>query len=524
MDNAAAKAKIRELLGQQYQDGHTNHYYFPHEGWEPLRRLHSDNHIWPILGVWNAVMEDGSTDFLQEKVAFFDGEEDTVYGHLCRSVAFVKSHLGANGFPLMLTSDWNDMLYKVCREGKGESIWMAMFLGYALPKLAELARLLGKEEDSREFMALWREQQQLVSTKAWDGRWFRRATMDNGEYLGTETADEAKIWLNAQSWSVISGMPERDKMVRAMDSVRELLDTELGIRKIHPPIVNFPSPDDPLSHYNKGCGENGAIFCHANTWAIMAECMLGRGDRAWKYYRQLIPAVAMAKASPWRYKAEPYVYASNFFGPESDRFGLANVSWLTGTASWMYVAATQFILGIRPAWEGLEIDPCLPADWTSASVTRTFRGPFIGSRSRSRRAFPKARKRVSPPPCSRRHGRLPCHPGARRGFAVRGSRRDRRGRSRLDGSHRRLAPRRAEASLSRRAAPPGRHTHQPAPVRRQSVPSDRSHRDRPRLPISLRFSLLRRFRGCRDRLPATGSIHRIEIRYKFRCTVVFTHA
>jgi len=374
MDNAAAKAKIRELLGQQYQDGHTNHYYFPHEGWEPLRRLHSDNHIWPILGVWNAVMEDGSTDFLQEKVAFFDGEEDTVYGHLCRSVAFVKSHLGANGFPLMLTSDWNDMLYKVCREGKGESIWMAMFLGYALPKLAELARLLGKEEDSREFMALWREQQQLVSTKAWDGRWFRRATMDNGEYLGTETADEAKIWLNAQSWSVISGMPERDKMVRAMDSVRELLDTELGIRKIHPPIVNFPSPDDPLSHYNKGCGENGAIFCHANTWAIMAECMLGRGDRAWKYYRQLIPAVAMAKASPWRYKAEPYVYASNFFGPESDRFGLANVSWLTGTASWMYVAATQFILGIRPAWEGLEIDPCLPADWTSASVTRTFRG------------------------------------------------------------------------------------------------------------------------------------------------------
>lgn len=201
--------------------------------------------------------------------------------------------------------------------------------------------------------------------------------LSNGQFhtmMSQATATEAQIWLNTQTWSVISGMPERARMIRAMDSVAELLDTELGIRKIHPPIVNFPTPEDPLSHYNKGCGENGAIFCHANTWAIIAEAMLGRGDRAWKYYRQLIPAVAMAKAGPWRYKAEPYVYASNFFGPESDRFGLANVSWLTGTAAWMYVAVTQHILGIRPTWQGLEIAPCLPAEWERAEVTRRFRG------------------------------------------------------------------------------------------------------------------------------------------------------
>jgi cellobiose phosphorylase len=374
IDMESAKSKTRELLSQQYNDGHTNHYYFKTEGWEPLNRLHSDNHIWPIPVVWNIIMEEGKTDFLHEIIPFFDGGEGSVYEHLCRSIDFTRNNIGANGFPLMLTSDWNDMLYKVCREGKGTSIWMAMFLGFALPKLAELAELLNDSDHSGSFMEMWETQKQLVNSKAWDGKWFRRATMDNGQYLGTAEMDEAKIFLNTQSWSVISGMADEDKMATAMDSVSELLDTDLGIRKIWPSIVNFPTPEDPLSHYNKGTGENGSIFCHANTWAIIAECMLGNGDRAWKYYRQLIPKVAMEMAGAWRYKAEPYAYASNFFGPESDKFGLANVSWLTGTASWMYVAATQYILGIRPVWEGLLIDPCLPSEWEEISVDRIFRG------------------------------------------------------------------------------------------------------------------------------------------------------
>jgi cellobiose phosphorylase len=186
--------------------------------------------------------------------------------------------------------------------------------------------------------------------------------------------DEAKIWLNAQSWSVLSGMGDEGRTRTAMDSVSETLDTPLGIKKLYPPIVNYPTPEDPLSHYHPGCGENGSVFCHANTWAVMAECMLGNGDRAWKYYRQLIPHVAMNRAGAWRYKAEPHVYASNLFGPESDKFGLANVSWLTGTAAWMNIAVTQYILGVRPTWNGLMVDPCLPSDWEDVKVTRTFRG------------------------------------------------------------------------------------------------------------------------------------------------------
>lgn len=159
-----------------------------------------------------------------------------------------------------------------------------------------------------------------------------------------------------------------------MNSVKQYLDTGMGIKKIHPAMKDYPSKADPLTYYNKGCGENGSVFCHANTWAIIAECLLKRPENAYKYYHQLLPMIAQKQAGEWRYKAEPYVYASNIFGPESDKPGLANVSWLTGTAAWMYVAVTQYMLGIRAAWNGLIIDPCLPEEMLPAKVIRVFRG------------------------------------------------------------------------------------------------------------------------------------------------------
>ncbi|MCD8483024.1 MAG: hypothetical protein LR015_10405 [Verrucomicrobia bacterium] len=373
-DLERSKDKLMQLLGQQYCDGHVNHYFFPTEGWDPVTSIHSDDHLWPILTVYDLIMEEGSLQFLEEPVAWYDGGKASVWQHLQQAIQFTLAHLGERGFPLMLRSDWNDQLFRVCRQGKGESIWTAMQFGTALLRMRELAGLLHDDVAETLYRNVYQQQQQLVNTLGWDGAWFRRAIMDNGLYLGTKDNAEAKLWLNAQTWSVISEMGDLDKCHQAMNSVAEFLDTPLGIKKIHPSITTFPSPEDPLTNYNKGTGENGAIFCHANTWAIIAECMLGRGDRAWKYYRQLIPNVAMQQATPERYKAEPYVYASNLFGPESDKFGLANVSWLTGTAAWMYIAATQYILGIKPRWHGLEVKPCLPTNWQEATVIRMFRG------------------------------------------------------------------------------------------------------------------------------------------------------
>lgn len=372
-DTEAAREKIRLLLTQQYRDGHVNHYFFPVEGYEPVTTVHSDDHLWTVLAVWNLVMEEGRTDFLQEQAPYYDGGEASVFEHLKKALEFTSWNLGERGFPLMLRSDWNDALFRVCREGRGESIWTAMQLGTMLVKMEELAGLMGEEELVSWCRDFYASQKELVNTGGWDGLWFRRAIMDNGEYVGCAAGEEARIWLNAQTWAVLSGMGEKEKNVKAMESVHEILNTPLGIKKIDPPIVNFPSPDDPLTNYNPGTGENGSVFCHANTWAVIAECMLGHGDRAYEYYHQLIPSVVMEKAGIWRYKAEPYVYASNIFGPDSLRFGLANVSWLTGTAAWMYVAVSQYILGVRGGYEGLIVDPCLPGHWHRVQVTRQFR-------------------------------------------------------------------------------------------------------------------------------------------------------
>lgn len=378
-DLRRAKDKLNLLFTQQYTDGHCNHYCFPTEGWEPVTRIHSDNHLWLVMTCYHILMEEGSLDYLEEEVEYYDADAQgnkvtgTVWEHINKSIDFCMANLGEHGFPLMLSSDWNDMLYKVCREGKGESIWTAMQLGTVLPMIAEIARLKG-EDDSR-FIEIYEAQKKLVNEVAWDGEWFRRCITDEGRFIGSKEEPQAKIWLNTQSWSVISGLGDKEKQVQAMDSVKKHLDTELGIKKIEPSMTtDYPTKEGNLTCYNKGCGENGSVFCHANTWAIIAECMLGRPENAYKYYHQLLPMVAQEKAGEWRYKAEPYVYASNIFGPESDKFGLANVSWLTGTAAWMYIAVTQYMLGIRPTWEGLLVDPCLPEEMLPAKVTRVFRG------------------------------------------------------------------------------------------------------------------------------------------------------
>lgn len=370
-DLRRAKDKLNLLFTQQYNDGHCNHYCFPTEGWEPVTRIHSDNHLWLIMAAYHIVMEEGRLDYLSETVEFYDGGSAAVWEHLKKSIDFCLDNLGENGFPLMLASDWNDMLYKVCREGRGESIWTSMQLGTVLKEMAELAELKG--EDGGCYLDAYNKQKELINKIAWDGEWYRRCITDDGRFIGSRAEEQARIWLNTQSWSVISGMGDDGET--AMDSVAKYLDTELGIKKIDPAMTtDYPTREGNLTMYNKGCGENGSVFCHANTWAIIAECMLKHPKRAYKYYKQLLPMNAQKKAGEWRYKAEPYVYCSNIFGPESDKFGLANVSWLTGTAAWMYIAVTQYMLGIRPRWDGLEIDPCLPEEMLPAKVTRVFRG------------------------------------------------------------------------------------------------------------------------------------------------------
>lgn len=239
-DTELAFDKLRLLLGQQYKDGHVNHYFFPNEGWEPVTSIHSDDHLWTALAAWDLLAETGDAAFLEAKLPYYDGSEGTVYEHLKAAIDFTASKLGPNGFPLMLRSDWNDQLFRVCREGRGESIWTAMQLGTVLLRMIDLAAAAGHPEHTAQYEAMYEAQRKRVNSIGWDGQWFRRAIMDDGRFLGSDEHDEAKIWLNAQTWATLSGMADEDKGLRAMDSVRDMLDTELGIKKFILPSPAFP--------------------------------------------------------------------------------------------------------------------------------------------------------------------------------------------------------------------------------------------------------------------------------------------
>lgn len=377
-DLSASKAKIKLIMTQQYNCGKTNHYFYHVEKRDPVISDRSDNHLWMIYAVYRILCEEGNTDFLFENVDFYDGGAGTVLEHLKKSVEYTVAHLGEDGIPLMLGSDWNDMLVRVCTKGKGESVFVSQMLILACKQLAEMYSLVGK--DASELNRIAKVQAELIDR-------FIRAVGDDGVRLGAKKERCASIWINSQSWAVICGAGEVQKCNAAMDTVMRELDCGYGLLKLFPPLEkNYPSEEYELSHAQPGIGENGGVFCHTNAWAIIALCMLGRNNDAYKIYNELIPHNVAQKFGVETYGAEPYIYSSNIRGPMALCAGKAGVSWLTGTASWMMIALTDYIFGIRPRYEGLEIKPCVPDEWKEIiTVTRKFRGTkytvFIDNRA-----------------------------------------------------------------------------------------------------------------------------------------------
>jgi cellobiose phosphorylase len=212
---------------------------------------------------------------------------------------------------------------------------------------------------------------EAINRSAWDGAWYIRSFDDDGLPIGTSGAPHQEIDLIAQSWAVLGEVAPRDRAAAAMNSAHEKLNTEFGLALISPPYDGGDDRVRGTSTYVPGAKENGGIFCHANTWSIVAAAMLGWGDQAYRYYRQILP---LARTDSDRYKTEPYVYPQNICGPTHPSFGMARNAWLTGTAAWTYVAATQWILGIRPTFDGLRVAPAIPAEWPGFSARREFRG------------------------------------------------------------------------------------------------------------------------------------------------------
>ena len=370
------------LLAHQFEDGHAAHQFFPGEG-RPAEVDHPrcDNHLWLPLLAHAIVAETGDSGLIGRAAPFLaeDGlaqaSSATVWEHLVRGLRFTADHLGEHGLPLILHGDWNDSIWKLSLDGRGESVFAGQQAVYAAGLLLALGRAAGAPVADMAWLEEFRGKlTAALAACAWDGAWFRRGYDGAGGLIGSAACEHGQIWLNAQSWAVISNTGTDAQQRQAMDSAHHLLGTGIGLKKIHPSFPSFPETMQPYSGYAAGCGENGAVFCHANTWAIIADALLGAAERAWELYRQLLPHRALQHVGLDRYQAEPYAYVSNIVGPENPKFGWTNVNQVSGTAAWMDIAATQYLLGIRPELDGLRLDPRLPVDWPGFTATRRYRG------------------------------------------------------------------------------------------------------------------------------------------------------
>jgi cellobiose phosphorylase len=380
-----ARALLEMLLQVQRRDGSAMHQFNPltmeanagdSREVEDAPHYYGDDHLWVVLAVSAYLKETGDLDFLAEVIPFYEKDREerpleagTVLEHLERAVEFTRTHIGAHGLPLLGFADWNDTVN--LRRG-AESLFNANLYGRALLELIDLAEHLGEEERAARYREQYEEMQARVNEQGWDGEWYIRYFDAGGAPIGSRTNAAGQIYTNAQSWPVISGFAPRERALMALDAVRTHLNTPKGIKLSTPGYDGFDPDKGGVTTYPPGAKENGGIFLHANPWVMIAEALVGRGDRAFEYYRQINPATRNDRIA--EFETEPYVYPQNILGDEHPQFGLARNSWLTGTASWSYQAGTRYILGIRPAYEGLRIDPAIPAAWDGFRVRREFRG------------------------------------------------------------------------------------------------------------------------------------------------------
>lgn len=367
------KERIKDLAATQLPDGSAYHQYSPlTKKANPSDHKYGDDHLWLIFSTAGYLKETGDLQFLKEKVPFAGKNNETIYEHLEKAINFSLKNIGPHGLPRILFADWNDCLNLDQGKGKAESVMVAQMLVGAAYEMAKIADVVGKSKDVKKYAKIAEKMKAAVNKKAWDGEWYVRAFADDSKPVGSSVCKEGKIYLETQAWAVLSGTANDARGKKCMDSVRRHLATEHGIQVMTPPYSKFYYQLGSIGVYPPGLKENGAIFCHPNPWAMVAECMLGRGERAYEYYRAILPAARNEIADIQ--KTEPYVYCQMIAGKYHKDFGEGKNSWLTGSACWNFVAVSQYILGIRPDYKGLIVDPCIPKDWKGFSVKRHFRG------------------------------------------------------------------------------------------------------------------------------------------------------
>ncbi len=386
-----AKQRILEIAATQFEDGGAYHQYQPltKRGNNEIGGNFNDDPLWLILSTSSYIKETGDWSILDEPVPYDNDETKatSLFEHLKRSFYHVVDNLGPHHLPLIGRADWNDCLNLNCfsknpdesfqttenkKGGVAESIFIGgMFVLYGA-EFAELCRRRGETAEAELAIAHVDKMREAVIKHGWDGEWFLRAYDYFGDKVGSKENEEGKIFIEPQGFCVMAGIGREDGRAQtALESVKKYLDCEHGIVLNHPAFTKYHIQLGEISTYPKGYKENAGVFCHNNPWIMIAETLLGNGDQAFEYYRKIAPAYLEDRSE--LHKTEPYVYAQMIAGKDAFKPGEAKNSWLTGTASWNFYAITQYILGIRPDYEGLIIDPCIPKDWDGFTVQRKFR-------------------------------------------------------------------------------------------------------------------------------------------------------
>jgi len=389
-----ARARIIDIASTQFPDGGCYHQYQPlsKRGNNDIGGGFNDDPCWLIFGTVAYIKETGDFSILDEMVPFDNqaGSEVTLFEHLKVSMNHVLNNLGPHGLPLIGRADWNDCLNLNCfswdpnesfqttenkSEGsKAESLMIAGLFVVTGKDYVELCRHLGKHEEAERMAQAVSDMEEAVKKHGWDGNWFLRAYDFFGNKIGSHENEEGKIFIESQGWCTMAGIGLEDGFVdKALDSVKERMECEHGIVLNNPAYTTYHVEMGELSSYPEGYKENAGIFCHNNPWVIIGETVAGRGDDAWSHYTKILPSYVEEKYQTL-HKVEPYVNCQMVAGKDAARPGEGKNSWLTGTAAWMWYTVSEFILGIKPSYNGLTIDPCLPTSAKEYEVCRKFRG------------------------------------------------------------------------------------------------------------------------------------------------------
>jgi len=366
-----AKKRLLELYTYQLAEGKTVHNWnaFTHRG---VVTNHSDDPQWLILSTIFYLNETGNLALLDQKVNFYDEGRDTVLNHLLKAINYTVKISSKRGIPHRLTADWNDAMNSG-KQGRGESTMVANQLCWNILNLKDIFSAIGREDLNEKYLYTYNKVKKSLNKDFWDGEWYIRATGDNGKAIGSKVDKYNQIDINAQTWSVMSGVAQEDsRAVKSMNSVWKRLDTKYGPAMFLPSYKVASEEFGLITEFTPGTKENGSIFNHPVSWAVLAETLIGRGEKAYEWWKKTLFITRSQEDSI--YQCEPYVYSEFVYGPEHSEFGKGSFSWATGSASWFYRVCTDYILGIRPTLKGLEIDPCVPSDWKEFKIKRDFRG------------------------------------------------------------------------------------------------------------------------------------------------------